>query len=72
MDDLLHALRDTLHREIPIVNVIEGEKLEALRKFLHAVHRFLPADRKEIRAFFRLLHRWVMTRDKIPVSCTTF
>ena len=71
MEDLLHALRDALHKEIALVKTLEGSKLGALKSFVKMVTNFFPVDRRETRIFLDDLNNWIQTKEEIEVALQT-
>ncbi|CAG7733616.1 unnamed protein product [Allacma fusca] len=68
MDDLLHAVRDSLHKEIALVKLIEGQKLEALKLFVDVLNQLFPADRREVKIFLEKLEDWISQKTEIESS----
>jgi hypothetical protein len=68
MDDLLHAMRDSFHKEIALVKLIEGRKLDALKLFVDVLNQLFPADRREVKVFLEKLEEWIGAKTEIESS----
>ncbi|CAL8126047.1 unnamed protein product [Orchesella dallaii] len=69
IEDLIHAVRNSLRNEVGVFKVISGPKLKALQDYVHVLGQLLPADRRELIVFLMKLDQWLKTQtDEIKIN----
>jgi hypothetical protein len=67
MEDLIHAVRNSLRNEVGLLKQITGPKLQALKNYLHTLAEFFPADRREMMIFLVKLSTWILPFEQLDV-----
>ncbi|ODM98934.1 Sulfhydryl oxidase 2 [Orchesella cincta] len=69
IEDLIHAVRNSLRNEVGLQKVLSGSKLKAVQDYVHVLGQLLPADRRELIVFLMKLDKWLQTQnDEIQIN----
>lgn len=69
LEDLIHAVRNSLRNEVGVFKTISGAKLTALKEYVHILGQLFPADRREMIVFLMKLDNWLGTpNDEVQVN----
>lgn len=64
MEDLIHAIRNSLRNEVGIFKTISGSKLKVLKEYVHVLGQLFPADRREMVVFLMKLDKYLEAQTK--------
>ncbi|XP_035707657.1 sulfhydryl oxidase 2 isoform X2 [Folsomia candida] len=65
IEDLLHGMRNSLRNEVGLFKQLAGDKLQALKNYVHTLAEFFPADRRETLLFLLKLSTWLAPMEQI-------